>query len=73
MDKSSVLAFPKNGNLWITKNYRGITLALAAKVLNALLLNNIWPEEIFFTKSEYLFKKPLNSFLDSDNLSKENM
>ena len=38
--KGCILLFPKNGDLGITKNNRGITLtAIAAKVYNAMLLN----------------------------------
>ena len=40
-----ILPFPKNGNLSITKNYRGITLTLiAVKIFNLMILNRIRPE-----------------------------
>ena len=40
-----ILPFPKNGDLSIAKNYRGITLtAISAKIYNLLLLNRIRPE-----------------------------
>ena len=40
-----ILPFPKKGDLSKTSNYRGITLtSIAAKIYNALLLNQIQPE-----------------------------
>jgi hypothetical protein len=40
-----LLAFPKKGDLSVTKNYRGITLtAIAAKIYNLMLLNRLRPE-----------------------------
>ena len=43
--KWCILAFPKKGDLGLTKNYRGITLtSIAAKIYNALLQNCIEPK-----------------------------
>ena len=43
--KACILPFSKNGDLGITKDYRGITFTvIAAKVYNALLLNYIRTE-----------------------------
>ena len=43
--KGCIIPFPKKGDLWIIKNYKGIILtSIAAKVYNALLLNSIKPE-----------------------------
>ena len=39
-----LLPFPKQGDLGLTANYRGITLtAIAAKIYNLMLLNRIRP------------------------------
>ena len=43
--KGCILSFPKKGDLWLVKNYRGITLtSIAAKIYNALLCNHIGPK-----------------------------
>ena len=53
----SILSFPKKGDLWIDKNYRGITLtSIVAKIYNALLLNSIEP------KIEKIPRKNQNGF-----------
>ena len=42
MAKGFIVPFPKQGNLGITKNHRGIILtSIAAKIYNDLLLNHI--------------------------------
>ena len=70
--KCCLLPFPKKGDFGITKNYRGITLTTtAAWVYNALLFNHIWLEieKILRKKSDWLLKKLLHNFTDSDNPS----
>ena len=43
--KGCILHFPKNGDLGLAKNYRGMTLtSIAAKIYNALLRNRIEPK-----------------------------
>ena len=43
--KGCILPFPKQGDLGLAKNYRGITLtSIAAKIYNALLRNRIVPQ-----------------------------
>ena len=43
--KGCILPFPKKGDLWLARNYRGITLtSIAAKIYNALLRNRIEPK-----------------------------
>ena len=43
--KGCILPFPKKGDLGLSKNYRGITLAsIATKIYNALLCNHIEPK-----------------------------
>ena len=55
--KGCILPFPKNGDLGIAKNYRGITLtSIAAKICNALLRNHIEP------KIEKILRKNQNGF-----------
>ena len=40
-----ILPFPEKGKLFITKNYRGITLtSISAKIFNPMILNRIRPE-----------------------------
>ena len=49
--------FPKKGDLWLAKNYRGITLtSIAAKIYNALLRNRIEP------KIDNILRKNQNGF-----------
>ena len=57
--KGCILLFPKKGNLRITKNYRGTTIAaLAAKVYNALPFNHILHEaEKTSTKNQNTFQR----------------
>ena len=52
--KGCILLFPKDGDLGIVKNFRGIILiSMVAKVYNALLLNCIEPEiEKILTKNQ---------------------
>ena len=54
-----ILSFPKKGDLSKISNYRGITLtSIAAKVYNALLLNQIQPEmEKILRRNENGFRK----------------
>ena len=55
--KGCILPFPKNGDLGLAKNYRGITLtSIAAKIYNALLCNCIEP------KIEKILRKNQNGF-----------
>ena len=55
--KGCILPFPKKSDLEITENHRGITwVAIAMKVYNALLLNDIWLE------IREILKKQQNSF-----------
>ena len=43
--KGCILPFPKNVNLGLAKNYRGITItSIAVKIYNALLRNHIEPK-----------------------------
>ena len=54
-----ILPFPKKADLGQTSNYRGITLtSIAAKIYNALLLNQIQPEmENILRRNQYGFRK----------------
>ena len=55
--KGCILPFPKNGDLGLAKNYRGITLtSIAAKKFNALLRNRIE------AKIDNILRKNQNSF-----------
>ena len=55
--KGCILPFPKNGDLRLAKNYRGITLtSIAAKIYNALLRNCIEP------KIDNILRKNQNGF-----------
>ena len=55
--KGCILPFPKKGELWLAKNYRGITLtSIAAKMFNALLRNRIEP------KIDNILRKNQNGF-----------
>ena len=55
--KGCILPFPKNGDLGLAKNYRGITLtSIAAKIYNALLRNRIEP------KIDNILRKNQNGF-----------
>ena len=55
--KGCLLLFPKKGDLWLAKNYRGITLtSIAAKIFNALLRNRIEP------KIDGILRKNQNGF-----------
>ena len=55
--KGCILAFPKNGDLGLAKNYRVITLSsIAAKIYNTLLRNCIEP------KIENILRKNQNGF-----------
>ena len=55
--KGCILPFPKNGDLVLAKNYRGITLtSIAAKIFNALLRNRIEP------KIDNILRKNQNGF-----------
>ena len=53
------MPFPKKADLGQTSNYRGITLtSIAAKIYNALLLNQIQPEmENILRRNQYGFRK----------------
>ena len=52
-----ILPFPKKGDLWLAKNYRGITLtSIAAKIYNALLRNSKEP------KIENILRRNQNGF-----------
>ena len=58
--ESSILPFPKKGDLGLAKNYRGITLtSIAAKIYNSLLLNRVEPEV------DKILRKNLNGFRKS--------
>ena len=55
--KGCILPFPKKGDLWLVKNYRGIALtSIAAKIYNALLHNLIEP------KIDNILRKNKNGF-----------
>ena len=55
--KGCILPFPKNGDLGLAKNYRGITLtSIAAKIYNAQLRNLIEP------KIDNILRKSQNGF-----------
>ena len=55
--KECILPFPTKGDLWLAKNYRGITLtSIAAKIYNALLRNRIEP------KIDNILRKNQNGF-----------
>ena len=55
--KGYILPFPKNGDLGLAKNYRGITLtSIEAKIYNALLRNRIEP------KLDNILRKNQNGF-----------
>ena len=55
--KGCIPLFPKNGDLRLAKNYRGITLtSIAAKIYNALLRNRIEP------KIDNILRKNQNGF-----------
>ena len=55
--KGCILPFPKNGDLGLAKNYRGITLiSIAAKIYDALLGNRIEP------KINNILRKKQNGF-----------
>ena len=55
--KGCILPFPKNDDLGLAKNYRGITLtSIAAKIYNALLRNRIEP------KIDNILRKNQNGF-----------
>ena len=55
--KGCILPFPKNGDLGLAKNYRGITLtSIAAKIYSALLRNRIE------TKIVNILRKNQNGF-----------
>ena len=55
--KGCILPLPKNGDLGLAKNYRGITLtSIAAKIYNALLRNRIEP------KIDNILRKNQNGF-----------
>ena len=55
--KGYILPFPKNGDLGLAKNYRGITLiSITAKIYNALLRNRIEP------KIDNILRKSQNGF-----------
>ena len=57
MDEGMHPPFPKNGNLRLAKNYRGITLtSIATKIYNALLHNRIEP------KIKKILRKNQNGF-----------
>ena len=59
--KGCILPFPKNGDLGLAKNYRGITLtSIAAKIYNALLWNRIEP------KIDNILRKNQNGFQEID-------
>ena len=57
--KGCILPFPKNDDLGIVKNYRGITLtSIVAKIYDTLLLNRIESEmEEILWKNEMVFEK----------------
>ena len=57
--KGCILPFPKNGDLRLAKNYRGITLtSIAAKIYNALLRNRIEPKiDIILRKNQNGFRR----------------
>ena len=55
--KVCILRYPKNGDLGLAQNYRGITLtSIAAKIYNALLQNRIEP------KMDNVLRKNQNGF-----------
>ena len=55
--KRGIPTFPKNGDVGLVKNYRGITLtSIAAKIYNALLWNRIEP------KFDNILRKKQNGF-----------
>ena len=55
--KGCILPFPKNGDHWFAKNYRGIILtSRAAKIYNTLLRNRIAP------KIDNILRKNKNGF-----------
>ena len=63
--KGCILPFPKNSDLGITKNYRGITLTVrAVEVYNTLLLNSFQPEanKILREKLKQFLEKSIHKF-----------
>ena len=60
--KGYILTFPKNCDLKITKNYKGIILSIIAdKIYNVLLINCIRSLE----KSKWFREKSIDNFSDS--------
>ena len=57
--KGCILPFPKKGDLWLAKNYRGIALtSIAAKINHALLRNGIVPQiDRILRKNQNGFRK----------------